>query len=550
MDIGLTAGAVFCTAVAFVGTHGYQKLFSKKVVYLKGSQLVTPELQPADASHRYLWGNSFLNFEQARKHFLAVGAPGSGKTITVLLLLKSVLARMMEPGSDARLLLYDSKNDFLSYLATMVPSDKIRVLNPLDTRCHAWDMAKDITHEAMAKDLACALVPLNNKDGNPYFPKTARTLLAGVIKAFMFHGNEWTLRDVLLATLTPERLKEVLLSYYGTEHLMTHFKAEVTFNNIHSTLDSALEDFRGIAAAWEIAFKAGRKFTINDGPDGTPGWISTQEVLVMGNSTQAKEAISGVNQLLCTQVAKAILDREGYSNSENWIVLDEFRELGMLPYISDLMITGRSKGAAVFLGFQDISGVEEIYGEKRAREIVGCTTNVALLHLNSTQPDTQVWASKILGDVTFIYNQKSGNTDAMGRHSTGVTSQRTTEKEWLPTQFEADLPAASLETGMVGLFKSTGRFYKQSFRGEVIFGDKGTVNRLPRQDPNFKNREPIQPDVLRLKDWDEKDVERLKIPELNYHISARGRGEKSEPRAEPPAKPQKKSSGKATIEDF
>lgn len=526
MEIGFAGGAVFCVAFAFVAVRGGHQLFGNQFRYLKGTKLKKPMLQKADATHRYLWGNQFLSFDQARKHFLAVGSPGSGKTINILLLLKTVLARMCEEGSDVRAMLYDSKTDLLPYVAAVVPPEKIRVLNPLDARCHAWDMAKDITDSAMADDIASVLIPTEKDAKDPYFTRTAQRLLAGILEAFMARGNEWTLRDVILATKTPERLRAVFESCPETEDLLQHFEPETTFRNVKSTLDGVLRGYRGIAAVWERALKEGRSFHINDvkgnGGAVVKGWISSREVLVMGNSPRAKTPISRVNQLLFTQVAKAILERPGYSQAEHWIFLDEFRELGRLDNISDLMITGRSKGAAVVLGFQDISGVEDIYGEKQGREIVGCTQNIAIVHINNSQPNTQEWASRILGDTTYISKQKSESTSfGQGGSTTSnsTTFQRLTEKQWLPSQFSVDLPPASLQGGMTGLYKSTGPFYLQPFPGDVLFGSKGTTNRVPPKNDSYPDREPIDSEALTLGDWSADDLLRLKIPALKAWIA-------------------------------
>ena len=521
MEIGFAGGAVFCVAFAFVAARGGQQLFGNQFRYLKGTKLKKPMLQKADATHRYLWGNQFLSFDQARKHFLAVGSPGSGKTINILLLLKTVLARMNEEGSDVRAMLYDSKTDLLPYVAAVVPPERIRVLNPLDARCHAWDIAKDITDSAMADDIASVLIPTERDAKDPYFTRTAQRLLAGILEAFMARGNEWTLRDVILATRTPERLRAVYQSCPETEDLLQHFEPETTFRNVKSTLDGVLRGYRGIAAAWENALKEGRSFHINDLKE-RKGWISSREVLVMGNSPRAKVPISRVNQLLFTQVAKAILERPGYSQAEHWIFLDEFRELGKLDNISDLMITGRSKGAAVVLGFQDISGVEDIYGEKQGREIVGCTQNIAIVHINNSQPNTQEWASRILGDTTYINKQKSESTShghGGPTTSNSTTYQRLTEKQWLPSQFAFDLPPASLQGGMTGLYKSTDSFYRQAFPGDVLFGSKGTTNRVPPKNESYPDRVPIEPDLLTLGDWSAEDLLRLKIPALKTWIS-------------------------------
>lgn len=51
--------------------------------------------------------------------------------------------------------------------------------------------------------------------------------------------------------------------------------------------------------------------------------------------------------------------------------LDELRDLGRLDALNRLLLKGRSKNVSVVLGFQDIEGLREVYGDKVANEIVG-----------------------------------------------------------------------------------------------------------------------------------------------------------------------------------
>lgn len=116
--------------------------------------------------------------------------------------------------ADARALVYDSKTDLLSMICGMgVPEDRLLVLNPFDARVWAWHMAADIRDPMQADDVANVLIPSSKGDTNPYFPETARRFLAGIIEVFIESaGENWTLRDLILAVKTPERLKLVLSS--------------------------------------------------------------------------------------------------------------------------------------------------------------------------------------------------------------------------------------------------------------------------------------------------------------------------------------------------
>jgi len=67
----------------------------------------------------------------ATKHFLFVGTTGSGKTLSLRMLMQSVLPTV--ESRDARALIYDSKQDMLSILEGTRLGSKIYILNPFDS---------------------------------------------------------------------------------------------------------------------------------------------------------------------------------------------------------------------------------------------------------------------------------------------------------------------------------------------------------------------------------------------------------------------------------
>ena len=47
-----------------------------------------------DERYRYHWGRKYLDFEQFTQGSLIIGAPGSGKTVSMKLLMKGILPRI------------------------------------------------------------------------------------------------------------------------------------------------------------------------------------------------------------------------------------------------------------------------------------------------------------------------------------------------------------------------------------------------------------------------------------------------------------------------
>ena len=77
--------------------------------------------------------------------------------------------------------------------------------------------------------------------------------------------------------------------------------------------------------------------------------------------------------------------------------LDEFREAGKLEGLRRLLNKGRSKGACVVLGCQDVEGVRAEYGREEANEILAQCTHTVVLNVGS--PETAQWATGIFGEV-------------------------------------------------------------------------------------------------------------------------------------------------------
>ena len=485
---------------------------------MRGSELnpKVPGRQVPDDEHPYLFGQQFHSFSELRKSIVLVGSPGSGKTVQMLLLMKTVMPRIMEEGSQVRAVVYDSKTDITSKIAAMgVSPDRIKIMNPLDARSYAWDICRDVVSPSEAQDLASALIPLPRGSKQPYFPEAAQRILRGLIEVFQQHCPEhWELRDLILATKTVERLAFLLASTTATEGLLEHFEPANTFSSVRSTLSKELDKLSTAASSWHKSRGEGRALSLSN-------WLNEQSVIILGNSPKEKAPISVLNNVLLSFLSKQVLSRPGDRPEHNFFFLDEFRELGKIDSMSDLAGLGRSKGSCLVLGFQDIFGVDEVYGKEKSREIIGNCSNIGILHINSTEPDTQKWASEVLGQHEFLetQNSESENFGPQSSHSESKTHMIKSEPVWLPAQFSSDIPKVSLEDGCQGVFRINSQFYQSNIQGKHLFTDEGTYNRVPDEHSDFPNEVPLDPRHTRLTDWDESDFSRLGIAGLKQ-ISA------------------------------
>ncbi|MBL9171423.1 MAG: type IV secretion system DNA-binding domain-containing protein [Verrucomicrobiales bacterium] len=455
----------------------------------------------------FQWGRCLLPARVAYGHLAVVGATGSGKTLLQRLLMQSVLPHIgTHPGQRA--LIYDAKQDILGLLGGMDLRCRIDLLNPLDSRSVAWDLAADVTSPAAAWQAATLLIPKATHDANPFFSNAARHLLYGVLLAFMLHAPlKWTLRQLVLVLRQERLLRSLLANHDATGYLLQYFEHPSTFQNILSTLLTRMAPYEIIAAAWD---RSRSKISLRQ-------WVDSDSILVLGNDEDNRAAIDTLNQLIFKRLSELILARPELKPEESettWLLLDEVRQAGKLDGLSALMTKGRSKGAAVLLGFQDINGLRDVYGREVADELVGQCNTKAILRLNS--PETANWASRIVGSSEFLETRKSRSRSRdvrdHGLHegaSFGVSfSDAITKRDLILDSEFLDFPETSLEAGLSGVFVSpvTGAF-RDHLPGRWL-GD-----RLRSPLPDFRNFIPRPEAHQYLRPWSNQDSDIFKLAE-------------------------------------
>lgn len=446
------------------------------------------------------FGRHRLPSRLASGHFAIVGATGSGKTLLQRLLMQSVLPTVGQ-GRGCRALVYDAKGDTLAILAGMGLACPVEILNPFDARSVAWDIARDITSPAAALQATTLLIPEVKSDSNPFFTNAARQLLQGVIQALMIVApGTWSLRQVLLLVRDPTRLRALLGQFPETGHLLQFFEHPATAANILSTVLTYTGPYEIIAAAWD---RAEKRLSLCD-------WLAGESVLVLGNDEANRAALDTVNRLLFKRLVELVLAGPEYSaegGNGTWFFLDEVREAGRLAGLSSLMTKGRSKGACVVLGFQDINGLREAHGRNAADELVGQASSKAILRLNT--PETAQWASGLFGS-REVLESHFGESRGRNFQDVGLQTGRTSgeslsyaisKRELILDSEFLDLPETTPATGLSGFFltPATGGF-RDTLPGRWLADHLAP----PRNDvPNLLPR-PVADQYLR--PWSDEDT--------------------------------------------
>lgn len=351
------------------------------------------------------WAGTALEAGALDPHFAIAGMTGSGKTMLFKALMGAVLSiPAWSPVKEARrlgakALIYDPKREFYSVLRGMgIPREAITILHPFDRRCSAWDLSADIKDTASARQLAAILCPEDVESTNPFFALAAQEIVFAVIEALRANeGAKWSLRDVVEASLDRAVLERVLgWTDVGKETKATYVTEHKTTIDILATLRSKIGRFAVVASLWHHA--KGTPFSLTR-------WLASNEpgVVLVGADSANSESIRPINRALFRRFSELVTARNEIASEKSnaaseqiWVFLDELRMAGDLHGLDALLLEGRSKGARVVLGFQDIEGLYEVYGEHVARELVGQCGNRAILRLGNTE--TMRWAAEFVGE--------------------------------------------------------------------------------------------------------------------------------------------------------
>jgi len=485
--------------------------------------------------HYIQFGPHLIHRRFGTEHFQIVGSTGSGKTTLGKALIKSVLTAS-EPG---RAMVYDAKGELLQCLFEFAGDNeedvksgtsRVKVLDILDERAHAWDVGKDIDGPVSFREFATILVPESGErhHDSSFFDSAVRDILYGVQLALANaspNRGAWTFRDLVLASQNEPYTRALFEIAESSGALGAAEVARIreayldcdprTASNIRATLSTRLSVFEPVAACWHAAERAGRRFSLVE-------WAADgcEDILCLGNQATGGASYSAINRAIFTRSAQIVLNRREATKSERetganqtWFWLDEIREAGNLnPALSDLLLMGRSKGVCMLLSYQDFSGLIEVYGEHVATELTGqCNNSVTLRTVSEA---TAKRAADSFG--SSIQTARS-NGISLGESSTHSHNRSEEVRSLLHSADLIYLDMANLKNGVSGYYRLAGQrpasaedalgvYMPEEFRGS-------RRNRQPKEEsPWLAARMPRPVSDQYLKPWDRSDWDRLGFP--------------------------------------
>ncbi len=332
----------------------------------------------------FVWGMTPLPISDTPANFFVTGAHGSGKTLTLRLLLRSVLGHIRS-GFDHRAIVFDPTGAIGSWLRGMGLRCPVDFLDPSNRGGVAWDIAADIDSPAAAHQLAGVLIP-EERSGNLFFVDAARQVLWAACLGLIHRGSgRWTLRDLVLATESRKRLLSLLAQVPQTDAAAQCLGDEGTSANILTTIATKLHPLEAVAANWQ---DTANKFSLQR-------WLRDGRLTVLGTSFQLGDGFAVLNRAVFNRLADLILSQKESSDRRTWIFMDDFCQAGRLDRLASLLQAGPSEGTCVVLSFRDMEEIRRVYDSHVAEEFVGNCTHKTALRTRSAE--AAAWSEQHFG---------------------------------------------------------------------------------------------------------------------------------------------------------
>lgn len=344
-----------------------------------------------------------LTNEQVSRGLLAVGAPGFGKTVSLL-----QIAEGLRESASSRdvFVFFDTKGDYKARLS----ADGDEVLGYGQDSTVFWNIYEDVladgTDDDQIYDNAFEVVTSLFTDKiehsqNRFFPQNGRDTVMGLLYSFARQGladtnfrrrvlNNKALAEFFRQWFTPKNITQELGKFSRTKSIVTSFSngdpnAPVMTPQSQGVLSEAAEVGREIfkGSFAKIGDFSIRRFVRSKGARA----LFVEYDMALGNT------LLPVYRVLCDMVLKEALSRGCNADGGRvYVFMDELRLVPNLAYLENAINFGRGMGLSVFAGIQNSSQITQVYGEDAMKSILD-NFGTALI-FNTSNGDTR----RLLGE--------------------------------------------------------------------------------------------------------------------------------------------------------
>jgi type IV secretory pathway TraG/TraD family ATPase VirD4 len=355
-----------------------------------------------------------------------IGMSGSGKTQSIFPLIEQVVK------FKETMIIYDRKPDFwISYYRENVDY----LFYPADERSIKWNFFLDIPDDEQemldeADKIVKSFIP-DTQSKEKFWDNTARMILKGIIIKVKTSPNPSTKKfiDFIRQFQTKEEiwanLQDVNDKYGLSIKALLTEAADATSGSIMMNLQPY---FTKIMRP-EFYFEDGG-FSITKFINSTAK-INIDQRLFLVQTKKEEGNYEGYFRVMLDMMTRATLNLENSLTRRIWVFLDEFQTLGKLSEVNDLLAEGRSKGSSTVVATQDLSRIEELYGEHLMRNIFQLLGTKLMLQYDD--PKGQKFISEFLGEQEVEEKNKNRMISRDAQRDIEQISERNTTKKVLLT---------------------------------------------------------------------------------------------------------------------
>lgn len=387
-----------------------------------------------------------MSLSRETRHFLIFGAVGSGKTQTILPMMRAARER------GDRMIVFDLKGDFTREFPSLTKKthkgNEVELVDvifaPWDSRALPWAVAQDVDTLSAAREFAARMIP-EAQGGSPFWSNAARqVLIASLVELQSESPEKWGFSDLAKKLTRPiEELAEAARIYFPEAlKALSDGQQNVTSAGVLGNMMSYLSVIFDLARAWPTP----GIFSIRD-------WLleknkATKSVILQHNGQfeSLARAFNGAILGLAGQLIKSDLIDES-SSRKLWFFLDEFPELGKVETVFSMAAIGRSKGITVVIGLQDIAQNKKNYGAELTEALLSMVGTHVVTRVSAGETANYI-TEKLIGE-REIERLDLSTSSGTGRAPGLFTAGGTRTNSWKTVREPVMLPSELLQLGPV-----------------------------------------------------------------------------------------------------
>lgn len=363
-------------------------------------------------------------------HILVIGGAGSGKT--------SGIAIPTLMSWKERVFAIDIKGELYEKTKDKRNKDKIKFFNPTDRNAYGYDPyymlrnTDDLSSEA--KQLAMAICPLSADIKDPFWIRSAQSLLTGlIIYYFLQDLNFSETMKIIKKTPIQEQIAHIMSDNENKKNELAQMELSQFVGIKAETLGGVFQELSLHISIFATSIDLQNALS-GQGKCITPKDLEEYDIYCCIPEHKLEEW-KDLLGMMCNQFLKSFERRSENNQTPILFLIDEFPRLGKIEAISNGLATLRSKKIHIALFVQSKAQLNANYGKDIAEVITDNCSYKAIL--KAGEVNTQEWCSKLVGTYDKEKKSSSFNADSVGMAKGTGVSKTTEDKPIIkPEEFQ------------------------------------------------------------------------------------------------------------------